>query len=151
MSERNVIGATTATILTPFVEGWPKLLPYLIFALVLMLVDFRFGVAASKKRGEAIRKSRAVRRTLNKLVDYICWISIAWLFGASFGKDLGVPAITYVVLAIIYGIELQSIFDNYFDYKGLKKRFSVLKFFAKIFGKPEIAESMEDRNDDLAA
>ena len=38
-------------------------------AFVLILVDFWFGTHASHKRGEHFRTSRAVRRTLCKIVD----------------------------------------------------------------------------------
>lgn len=149
MQERNLIGGVTATVLTPFVEGWPKLLPWLILAIVLLLVDLRFGIKAAEVRGESIRRSRAVRRSINKLVDYICWISIAWLFGLTFGQVFDIPIITYIVLTVIYRIEVQSIVDNYFEYKGLKIKFSVLKFFAQLFKKPEIADYVEkkDEND----
>ena len=76
--ERNVIAATTTSILAPFVDGWQKMLIWLIVAVVLVLGDLRFGIEAAKKRGETVRRSRAVRRTVNKLVDYLCWICIAW-------------------------------------------------------------------------
>ena len=148
MNERNVIGGVTATILTPFIDGWPKLLPFLVLAVVLLFVDLRFGIKAAKARGETIRRSRAWRRTINKFVDYICWISMAWLFGLSFGKAFDIPIITYIVLALIYGIELQSIVDNYLEYRGVKKRFNAFKFLANLFKRPEIADALEEKKDE---
>lgn len=137
-TERNVIGGVTATVLTPMIDGWGKLIPYIIFAVVLILADLRYGVKAARKRGEEIRLSRAWRRSLNKLVDYICWLSISWFFGLTFGKDFGVPIISYVVLAIIYVIEMQSILDNYLEYKGLNKKVSLWKLFKSLFKKAEV-------------
>lgn len=137
-TERNVIGGFTATVLTPMIDGWGKLVPYIIFAIVLILADLRYGVKAARKRGEEIRLSRAWRRSLNKLVDYICWLSISWFFGLTFGKDFGVPIISYVVLAIIYVIEMQSILDNYLEYKGLNKKVSLWKLFKSLFKKAEV-------------
>lgn len=137
-TERNVIGGFTATVLTPMIDGWAKLIPYIIFAVVLILADLRFGLKAAKKRGEEIRRSRAWRRSLNKLVDYICWLSISWFFGLTFGKDFGVPIISYVVLAIIYYIEIQSILDNYLEYKGVKKKVNLWKLFLSLFKKAEV-------------
>ena len=67
-AERNVIGGFTATVLTPMIDGWAKLLPYIIFAIILILADLRYGLKAARKRGEEIRRSRAWRRSLNKLV-----------------------------------------------------------------------------------
>lgn len=137
-TERNVIGGFTATVLTPMIDGWSKLIPYIIFAVVLILADLRFGLKAARKRGEEIRRSRAWRRSLNKLVDYICWLSISWFFGLTFGKDFGVPIISYVVLAIIYYIEIQSILDNYLEYKGVNKKVNLWKLFLSLFKKAEV-------------
>lgn len=144
MTERNVIGGTAAVILTPFVEGWPRLAPYLLLAFVLIIVDLRFGIQASRARGEVIRRSRAIRRSINKMIDYLCWVAVAWLFGLTFGAAFDVPIVTYVVLAVIYGIELQSIIDNYLDCKGIKKRFNVFKFIARLFGRTEIIDSLDE-------
>lgn len=150
VTERNVIGGFTATVLTPMIDGWAKLVPYIIFAILLILADLRYGLKAARKRGEEIRRSRAWRRSLNKLVDYICWLSISWFFGLTFGKDFGVPAISYVVLAIIYFIEMQSILDNYLEYKGLNKKISLWKLFKSLFKKAEadIEDAIEDKKDE---
>ena len=149
-TERNVIGGFTATVLSPMIDGWAKLLPYIMFAVVLILADLRYGLKAARKRGEEIRRSRAWRRSLNKLVDYICWLSISWFFGITFGKDFGVPIISYVVLAIIYFIEMQSILDNYLEYKGLNKKISLWKLFKSLFHKAEveIEEAVEEKEEE---
>ena len=55
----------------------------ILLAIILILSDLWFGISASRVQGIAIRKSRAGRRTLNKLVDYICYI----LLGAVMGKQ----------------------------------------------------------------
>ena len=91
MQERNVISGTTATIFSSFVDGWESLVVWLVVAFVLILADLKFGVQASMKRGEKIRGSRVIRQTVNKMVDYICWISIAWVLGNSFGKVFEIP------------------------------------------------------------
>lgn len=145
MQERNVISGTTATIFSSFVEGWESLIVWLVVAFVLILADLRFGVKASKKRGEKIRGSRAIRRTVNKMVDYICWISIAWVLGGSFGRVFEMPLLVTIVMLIVCSVEISSIFDNYFEYKGLNKRFNVWKFFSKIFKISAIEESIEDK------
>lgn len=148
-TERNVIGGVTATVFTSMIEGWARLIPYIIFAIVLILADLRYGVKAARKRGEEIRRSRAWRRSLNKLVDYICWLSISWFFGLTFGRDFGVPIISYVVLAVIYIIEMQSILDNYLEYKGMSKKVSLWKLFKSIFRKAEveIEEAVEEKEE----
>ena len=145
MQERNVISGTTATIFSSFVEGWESLVVWLIVAFVLILADLKFGVQASIKRGEKIRGSRMIRRTVNKMVDYICWISIAWVLGSSFGKVFDIPLLVAIIMLVVCSIEISSIFDNYFEYKGLSKRFNVWRFFSKLFKISAIEESIEDK------
>ncbi len=148
MNERNVLAGTAATVLSPFVDGWQNLLIWGIVAFALIIGDLRFGICAARKRGEKIRGSRAVRRTVNKMVDYICWVSIAIVLGGSFGQIFGVPLLAAIIMLIVCTIELSSIFDNYFEYKGIKKKFNAWKFFAKIFRIPGIEESIEDAEKD---
>lgn len=144
MQDRNVIGGATAAFISPFVDFYQNLIPFLLLALVLIVVDSRFGVRASKVRGEKIRPSRMWRRAINKFVDYICWITLAGMIGNTFGLSLHIPLLSIIVLCIVYGIELTSIFNNYFEYKGIKKKFNGIKFFAKLLNKPEIEECVED-------
>lgn len=145
MQERNVIGSATATFISPFVDFYQNLLPFLLLAIILIFVDSRFGVKAAKVRKEAIRPSRMWRRAINKLVDYICWITLAGMIGNTFGLKFHIPLLSIIVLCIVYGIELTSIFNNYFEYKGIKKKFNGIKFFAKLFRTPEIEDCLEDK------
>ena len=139
MNERNVLAGTTATVLSPFVDGWQNLFVWIIVAFALILGDLRFGICAARKRGEKIRGSRAVRRTINKMVDYICWVSIARV-----GRVFGGPLLAAIIMLVVCTIELSSIFDNYCEYKGLKKHFNVFKFLARLFKRPEIEECFEE-------
>ena len=146
MEEKSLISGTTATVLSPFVDGWEKLIGWLIVAIVLILADLNFGIKAAKKRGDTIRRSKAWRRSISKLVDYICWIAIAWVIGATFSSPFNIPLLPFIVLAFIYVIELQSIVDNYLEYKGIKKRLNIFKLIALLFKKPEIKDALEDKN-----
>lgn len=148
MTERNVLTGTAATILAQFVDGWQDIVIWLIMAIVLIIADLRFGISAARKRGEKIRHSRAVRRTVNKLVDYICWISIAWILGGSFGRLFGLPLIPAIVMLGVCIIELSSIIDNYCEVRGIKKKFNGWKFFTHIIRRPELDDCMEDKPDE---
>lgn len=143
MHERNIIGGFTAAVLSPFVEGWQQMLWFLILAIILILGDLRFGIAAAKKRDEKIRPSRAVRRSLNKLVDYICWLSIATVVGVNFGSVFGLPLLSVIIMAVVCIIEMSSIIDNYLEYKGIKKRVNVIKLIARIFHRPDFTDVLE--------
>lgn len=144
MQDRNVIGGATAAFISPLVDFYQSLIPFLLLAVVLIVVDSRFGIRAAEKRGETIRHSRVWRRAINKLVDYICWITLSGMIGQTFGLQFHIPLLSIIMLCIVYGIELTSIFNNYFEYKGLKKRFNGLKFFASLFKIKEIENSIED-------
>lgn len=140
MQERNIINGTTTALVSPLLGFYENLIPFLLLAIVLIFVDSRFGVAAARKRGEQIRPSRKWRRAINKLVDYICWVTLAGLFGQTFGTVLGIPILSVLLLLIVYGIEISSCFNNYFEVKGINKKISVFKLFSR----PEIERCIED-------
>lgn len=140
MQERNIVGSTTAAMLAPLLDFYNRLIPFIILAIVLIIVDSRFGVAAARKRGETIRPSRKWRRATNKLVDYICWVTLAGMFGQAFGEVLGIPLLSVILLLLVYGIEITSCFNNYFEYKGINKKVNVFK----LFNRPEIEQCLED-------
>lgn len=148
MTERNIIEGFTAAVLSPFIEGWQRIIWFLLLAIILILGDLRFGIAAAQKRGEKIRPSRAVRRSLNKLVDYICWLSIATVVGVNFGSVFGLPLLSVIIMAVVCIIEMSSIVDNYLEYKGIKKKVNVIKLIARIFKKPELEEVLEPVEDE---
>lgn len=149
MQERNIVGSATAAVIAPIVDFYVALAPFIVLALVLIVTDCVFGVKAAKARGENIRRSRMLRRSINKLVDYICWITLAGMMGFAFGSALHVPVLSYVLFVIVCGIELTSIFNNYFEYRGVHIHIDVFKLLARLFGRPEIEESVsvqEDKN-----
>lgn len=149
MQERNIISATTSMALMPFIDFYQKLTPFIILAIVLIIADSRFGVEAAQKRGEAIRQSRKWRRAINKLVDYICWISLAGVFSNAYSDALGIPMLSGIVLLIVYAIEIVSCFNNYFEFKGINIRLSFNALFQYWFEKvsksdKEIIEKLND-------
>lgn len=140
MQERNIINGITTALVSPLLDFYENLIPFLLLAIVLIFVDSRFGVAAAKKRGEQIRLSRKWRRAINKLVDYICWVTLAGVFGRTFGTVLGIPILSVLLLLIVYGIEISSCFNNYFEAKGINKKVNIFK----LFNRPEIEKCIED-------
>ena len=139
MQDRNIINGTSAVIFAPLVDFYQALWPFILVAIILIVADLRFGIEAAKKRGETIRTSRMWRRTINKLVDYICWITLAGAFGATFGDVLNIPILSAIIILIIYGIELSSCFNNYFEARGWKFRINVFK----LFGQKKLEEAIE--------
>lgn len=123
---------------------WAKWL--LLLALILTVADLRFGVMAAKYRKEKIRRSRALKRTLNKICSYLLWLVVAYTFGNAFGKPFGIDLLPLIILLIIYGVELESIFSNYFETKGMKVKINIFKLFSKKYDLIEIEEEKEDEN-----
>ena len=65
-----IVGSGVASsLLLFFGETATVMLPFFCVALVVIIVDLIFGIRAAKARGEAIRISRALRRTLGKTVE----------------------------------------------------------------------------------
>ena len=90
-------------------EAIVEMIPYLICAGVLILADLYFGVRASAKKGEEIRLSRMVRRTMGKSFEYLCWIMVSSTLSVAF--DL--KALEYVILGIVALNEIISIMTNW--------------------------------------
>lgn len=144
LQERNIINGATAAMVAPLLDFYQKLVPFLLLAIALIIVDCRFGIAAARKRGEKIRPSRKWRRSINKLVDYVCWVTLAGLFGNAYGEILGIPILSALFLLIVYGVEISSCFNNYFESKGIKKRINIFK----LFNRPEVEKCIEDIPDE---
>lgn len=106
----------------------------ILLAIILILSDLWFGISASKVQDIVIRKSRAGRRTLNKLVDYICYI----LLGAVLGKAIGEPygmnpiVVSITVMVICYCFEIDSIYGHICEIHGIKKRYSIWRILLKL-------------------
>lgn len=141
MTETSTLMASTITAIgTVIASFYEHLALWLLLGMALVLVDLRYGVMAARVRGEKIRLSRAWRRTINKMIDYLCWVTVAELISRTFGISLGVPVVSMSMLFIIYGIEISSCVNNYFEYKGVGKRFN----FWKLIHRPELEEALED-------
>ena len=63
----------SATLLLFFQQSFERMLPYLVIAAVVILIDLVFGIMAARRKGDRIRISRAIRRTVGKAVYYLCW------------------------------------------------------------------------------
>lgn len=123
---------------------WAKWL--LILALTLTLADLKFGIAAAKARKEGVKKSKAVRRTIDKITSYIIWVILAYTFGQAFALPFGVELLPMLMLVIIYGVELESIYVNYFASRGKNVKVNILKFFGKKTDMIEVED--EKKNED---
>ena len=125
-----IVGSGVAsTLLLFFGETATVMLPFFCVALLVIIVDLIFGIRAAKTRGEAIRISRALRRTLGKSIEYLCWCVLA----ASLAVATGIKMLASAMVLVVIGIELISIAQNwYFAKYGKKVQVDVLKVGAAV-------------------
>lgn len=140
----------------------------LLLLILLVVADFRFGLGESKKRYiEAKRKkddirmelyrwhaSRAVRRTCNKLIDYIVGMLVGATVGMAVLEPIGISHIygAYTVAVIAVLCEISSIGGHFLYLRGIKKlrRNSIINFiksFAIALAKrknEDLGEALED-------
>lgn len=130
-----------------------------LLSAVLILVDFWWGVnrAIRKKKekqesGQAltdddqIRLSRMIRRTLVKSVDYLGVVLVGAILGQAIGEPFGINHINVAALCMVIacGCELDSIYNNYCECKGLKKRISLGKFVRVLFLSDKAKEAFKE-------
>lgn len=122
--------ATTAVVF--FRQAVIDMVPWLIVAIPLILLDLNFGIKAAKFRGERIRFSKAFRRTFGKAIEYCAWIC----FAATATLAFGYKWIEAVVLGAVILNEVASVVGNYYESKGLKLKWgNILNSIIHIFGK----------------
>ena len=142
--ERNTTNGFMSVFLLEFGDELFNMRWFIFAALVIIFADLHFGIEASRVRGEKIRMSRAWRRTLNKFVDYTAWLMIAVFFGKAFGKPFGIDILPALILLVIFGIEINSCFGNYFEARGKRYSFDIFKIFRK---KTDIVFPEKEYND----
>lgn len=109
-------GSVSAVLAAFFSDSITQMIPFLILAAIVILVDLKFGISAAAHRGEKVRTSRAIRRTIDKMISYFCWVLLAATASVAFSM----PAIEYILMGAVIGIELLSISSNWLEIKGYK-------------------------------
>lgn len=122
-------GSVSVLAVTFLHDTFTLMFPFLFVALILIIADLFFGIAAAHKRGEIVRLSRAIRRTVNKVVEYACWIVLA----ASLAVAFQFPSLNWIFLALVVGNEMISIISNWLFLQG-KKISGLPEFFLKWIG-----------------
>lgn len=107
-------GGAASIFIAFFSKAIQIMVPYLIVTFFIVLLDCYYGIRASKKREEEIRTARAIRRTVSKLFEYVCWIIIA----ASLSIAANWNPLQYIVMGIPVLVEMSSITQNYLFLKG---------------------------------
>lgn len=123
----------------------------ILLAIILVLSDLWFGLSASRLKNIEIRKSRAGRRTLNKIVDYICYILLGAVLGKAIGEPYGLDPILVSITAMIlcYCFEIDSIYGHICEIHGITKRYSIWKILFKLltFKFKDLSEAFKDMSE----
>ena len=122
---------------------------FLATLVLCVLADFRYGwgesskrYALAKEKGNEIlmaqykwRTSRALRRSVNKMIDYIIWLAVGMIVGIAIIKPLGVDYISGVLVAttLAVGCELKSIVGHLMFLHGVVLEQKTIKGFLKAF------------------
>lgn len=121
-----VVQGGAATLAVAFLRDTLDLaFPFLIVAGVVIIVDLIFGVQAASKRGEVVRASKAIRRTIGKAVEYLSWV----ILGATLAIAFEWPPLSKIIIGVAISIELLSIVSNWLSLHG--KKITGLEEFAK--------------------
>ena len=118
-----VQGGVSATLVAFLQTAVLRMIPYSIPAIVLLALDLIYGIRAAKYRGEKVRPSTAVRRSMTKLGSYVCWLILASTIALAFHMDW----LEWTVLGLVYVNEFASIVGNYLETKGIT--FSFVGFY----------------------
>ena len=124
-----VEGSVSSVAVAFFQAAVLRMIPYAVPGVMLIILDLFFGIKAAEYRGERVRFSTAIRRTMTKLFSYICWIILASTLALSFDQKW----LEWLVLGLVYANEFASIVGNYLETKGLQ--LSLEGFYKWLFKK----------------
>lgn len=136
-------GSTSILMVAFFRNSLQLAMPFIVPALLLIFVDLIFGCMAAKRRGEDVRTSRAIRRTVDKIVSYTCWV----ILSATLAVAFDFPALNKIILGVVMGVELISVVTNYFFMRG-KKITGIWETLLKIVGKKVDADLSDIKIED---
>lgn len=146
-----VQGGVTSVMVLYFNRALNLMLPFLVLTLILIIVDLYFGIEASNIRykkshreEDKVKPSKALRRTINKAFEYICWV----ILSASLTITFNAEWINIVVMALVVGNELLSVVDNYLFTRGKKIR-GLWDVLMKIIGRKIDADLSDVKIEDI--
>lgn len=124
---------------------------WLLACFILTIADFKFGVERSLAEHIPFRKSTAIRRTVNKLFDYVMWLLLAGVLAHAIGEPIGWNplVIESFIMAVAIFCEVESCAQNYFEARGYKYKFSLKTFFITLLKKKneDLGEAVEESLD----
>lgn len=113
-----------AALASAFVqESLSHMIPWLIVTCAVIVCDLCFGIRKSLCMGEDIRISKAIRRTMGKMVTYFSFVCMVCMMSVAAGTDYGIDKWTCLLVCFI---EFCSILSNILKPKGYNLNVKVL-------------------------
>ena len=107
-------GSVASTAVAFLQSAVLRMIPYSMAAIPLIVLDLIYGIRAAKFRGENIKVSTALRRSVTKVFTYVCWLVLASTIALAFSQSW----LEWLVLGLVYGNEFFSIVGNFLETKG---------------------------------
>lgn len=98
-----------------------QMLPFCYVAIPLITLDLYYGRKKAKYKyenklsDEPCTIQRSVKMTIQKIFNYVSWI----LLSTSVSMAFGIPSLVYIIMAVIYGLEVLSLINKYGESKGI--------------------------------
>lgn len=92
---------------------------YIAFT-IISFVDLYWGVRKAAYQKQEIRASRALRKTLLKICEYLLFVLLAYVAHRAFCTPLDFPLLPVSVLFVLFLLECESVASNYAAAKGKK-------------------------------
>ena len=122
------------TSIVGFLAEWSHLLWGLrwmiTLAILLVVSDFWFGISDSRHKDVPVKPSTAVKRTVNKVIDYICYVLIGATLGKAIAEPYGIdPIVTAITIMIFcYGFEVDSIYKHICRLHDIEPKYDLWDF-----------------------
>ena len=136
-----VEGTVSAALVAVLKTAVLRMIPYAIPGLMLVIIDLIFGCRAAQMRGEKVRPSTAIRRTVTKIFLYLCFLILATTLAIAFERSF----LEWGTLGLVYANEFLSVIGNYLETKGIT--FSIVgvyRWFIKLLAGKAGAEMSDD-------
>lgn len=145
-----VLKGGVALFMAEYVDILIQLRWMLFLALVLILADLWFGCKASLKQKIPLRKSRAGRRTANKIVDYFVYILLGTSLGMAVAEPYGMdPKIFSIsIILLCYTFEIDSICSHICVLHNVKSKISIWSIIKSLLTKKAPNLDLEENSKD---
>lgn len=105
----------TAGFFTQYLHAtYIAVLPWLIPCVPLIFLVCKYGRINAVVKGEEVTWCKTIKMAINKVINYVCWIMISCTLSIAFDCK----AITYCIMALVYGIELMKCILRYVQSQG---------------------------------